>query len=364
MTKRVGLMLVALVAVIGSSPASARPPFRFWPVPVPAPYPFYYYAHYFPGYAPAYPMYYNPYAAGPYASAPYISPDYGYLKGAAEAINAQGQFLKSTQEAYLLKEQVKAAEIQNRRRAYEEWLWERANTPTLNEQRERGQREEGRRALNDPPVTEIWSAKTLNDLLLSLQDLRNKGVEGPAVALDADILKSINVTTGKGPGNVGLLKEAGLLKWPTTLRTLAPAEQTKDLRAQIDALLADGKRQVPVRGRVDPGLLKELDRNIDALRKHLVNQINDLSLNDYSEAKRFLNQLDDAVALLQQPDAANYLSGKYAARGATVQELVNNLSDNGLRFAPATGGDEGAYAALYQAMAQYNAAAAKKAPAK
>jgi hypothetical protein len=359
MSKRLGLSVVAVAILFGASRADAHPPFRFvhfFPIPVAFPFPYY------PSPYASYPMYYSPYASSPYASSAYASPDPygGYLKGAAEAINAQGQFLKATQEAYLLKEQVKAAELQNRRRAYEDRLWERANTPTLNERRERGQREEGRRAQNDPPLTEVWSAKALNDLLVSIQELRNKGIDGPAVALDAEVLKGINVTTAKGPGNPGLLKEAGALKWPTPLRTLEPAEQTKDLRAQIDALLADGKRQALVRGRVDPGLLKELERNIDALRKDLVTRINELSLTDYSESKRFLSQLDDAAALLHQPDAAHYLSGKYAARGATVKELVTYLSDTGLRFAPATGGEEGAYAALQQALAQYNAAALTK----
>jgi hypothetical protein len=364
MTKRVHLSVVAVALLLVASRADARPPFRFF-FPLPAPYPFYY-PYYNPGLYPSYPMYYSPYASGTYGTAPYVGADPygGYLKGAAEGINAQGQFLKSTQEAYLLKEQVKAAELQNRRKAYENWLWERANTPTLNERRERSQREEGRRAQNDPPLTEVWSAKSLNDLLTSIQDLRNKGIEGPQVLLDAEVLKSINVTTGKGPGNPGLLKEAGPLKWPTPLRMLEPAEPTKELRTQIDALLADGKRQALVRGRVDPGLAKELERNIEALRKHLGNRINELSLSDYSESKRFLSQLDDAVAALQQPDAANYISGKYSARGATVKELVTYLSDNGLRFAPATGGEEGAYAALQQALAQYTAAVAKQAPAR
>jgi hypothetical protein len=352
-------LLVGKADLFSSSEATAAyPHYRVWRVP-PTPFPpFYnpYYSYYPPAY-PLYPMYYSPYSAGPYSIG---DPYGGYLKGAADVINSQGQYLKATQEAYLLKEQVKAAQIQNRRRAYDEWLFEQANTPTLNEQRERIQREEVRRGMNNPPITEIWSAKTLNDILANLQDLQAKGIDGPAVLLDAATLKSINVTNGKGPANTGLLKDAGKLNWPNTLRTLPPEAETRALRAQIDALLVEGKKQALQRGRVNGGITAELERSIDALRKNLAGRVGEYSFNDYSEAKRFLNQLDDALTVLQQPDAGNYLNGKFAAQGANVKELVQNMTENGLRFAPATSGEEAAYTALYQSLLQYNREASKR----
>src|SRR5205823_52047 len=88
-------------------------------------------------------------AASPYYGS-YIAPDPygGYLKGAAEVINAQGQYLINTQRAYLLREDHKRAQMANRRAAYEEWLWERANLPTLEDERQRMAREQLRRAQN------------------------------------------------------------------------------------------------------------------------------------------------------------------------------------------------------------------------
>jgi hypothetical protein len=76
---------------------------------------------------------------------------------------------------------------------------------------------------------------------------------------------------------------------------------------------------------------------------------------EYSESKRYLNQLGEAVKALQDPNVRNYLNGKYAAKGKTVAELVENLTRvQGLEFAPATPGDEAAYRALYQAMHAYD----------
>ena len=69
-----------------------------------------------------------------------------------------------------------------------------------------------------------------------------------------------------------------------------------------------------------------------------------------SDGKRFLHNLDDAVAVLRQPDAGDYLpGGKNAVRAGSVQDLVKSMAERGLRFAPAVNGDEKAYAAFRDA---------------
>src|SRR5579859_5982181 len=65
---------------------------------------------------PAYPT--NPYVQ-------YNGPVGGYLSGAADVINSQGQFLTSTQQAYLTREQVRQAKIDSQRKQFDENLYER-----------------------------------------------------------------------------------------------------------------------------------------------------------------------------------------------------------------------------------------------
>ncbi len=96
----------------------------------------------------------------------------------------------------------------------------------------------------------------------------------------------------------------------------------------------------------------------------LTRQVADLSFSNYGEAKRYLRQLDDAVKVLQLPDAGDYLNGKYAPHGKTVKDLVAYLSENGLRFSPAAPGEEAPYAALHKALVQYYQAAVKQLPSK
>jgi hypothetical protein len=110
----------------------------------------------------------NPYAAyrpvylAPWAG--YFSDPYG-LHGAADVIRAQGQLMKDQQDAYLKREQVRQARIDTHRKQLEQWLWERDHLPTVEDERERFREEQHRRALHDPPPTEIWTAISLNELL-------------------------------------------------------------------------------------------------------------------------------------------------------------------------------------------------------
>jgi hypothetical protein len=313
-----------------------RPPVSYFPT-----YNFNY------GYSGGYGMYPPVYGQPYYGGDPYA----GYLQGAASVIDEQGKYLVNTQQAYLIKEQVRQAQTANRRRAFDEWLYERANTPTLNEQRERERKQEVRRDLNDPPATEVWTGRVLNIILTDLQDLEGRGVQGSAIPLEADLLTKINVYPAKGPSNIGLLKDKSLA-WPVGLRILPPALETKPLRDRIDKLLAEAKEQ-SVKGRVKADLVADLRDNLAKLRKFFSKRIDDMTFTQYAESKRFLSDLDAALQVLEQTDAADYLNGKYVAKGRTVRELVQYMKDSGLRFGAASSGDEAAYNALYQAMATY-----------
>jgi len=56
---------------------------------------------------------------------------------------------------------------------------------------------------------------------------------------------------------------------------------------------------------------------------------------------------------LQSPDPASFLNGTVLATGSNVQELIQHMMAENLRFASATPGTERAYFDLYQAMAAF-----------
>ena len=292
------------------------------------------------------------YGGGSYGSNYYPTPWQGYFMGAADVINAQGQYLINNQQALLIREQVRAAIRDNKRAEFDQWLYIRANTPTLQDERERIMKEELRRSLNDPPSTEVWSGKALNVLLASLQKhLANSGgkAAGLNLPMDDDIVKKINITSGKDGSNVGVLKNEGVLSWPAALRDLPAAEE---FRQQLDQL-AKKAYQDAAKGQSDAGTLKEMDAIARKLEQLLVKNVNDIPFAQYNAAKRFLVQLEDGVKALRQPDAASYVNGRYALRGKTISDIVQHMTENGLVFAPASAGEEAAYKALHYALTAY-----------
>jgi hypothetical protein len=293
---------------------------------------------------------------GGYGSYPYYEdPAAGYLRGGAEVINAQGRFMVSQQQAYQMREQYRQAKIDTRRKAFDEYLYEREKTPTPEEERQRAMLQQLNRSRNNPPVTEIWSGKALNDLLADLR----KGTKDVAslrnfqVPLDEEGLKHINVS--KGTGNVGLLKNEGRLSWPVALS----GEEFKPERERVSALAREAVSQAGFNRTVDAGTIRQMMGDVDKLKKELRRTGGDLPVALYIEANTFVNNLNDAIRALQQPDVNDYFGpeGKYVLKAKTVADLVKFMADRGLQFAPAVPGDENAYVALHNSLAVYDRAA-------
>jgi len=280
----------------------------------------------------------------------YNGPYGGYLSGAADVINAQGQMMVDQQQAFLMREQVRQAKVDTRRKNFDEYLYERAVAPTAEDDRERFRLEQLRRSRNDPPTTEIWSGKALNDLLLGIQQQQAKNIRGPDVPLQPDMLDRINVTSGATPGSVGVLRDGGKLRWPLVLRLSA----YQDDRKKLDKLALDAFKQAES-GNVDADTLVGMTEATDNLGTQLRSNVADITPSDYINAQRFLNEMSNTIKVLQDPNVGNYVTHKWAAKGNTVAELVQQMSQQGLKFAPAVSGDQSAYSALHTAMVAYYA---------
>jgi hypothetical protein len=177
--------------------------------------------------------------------------------------------------------------------------------------------------------------------------MQAKGIKNPpTVELDPETLKQINVTTGSGT-NAGLLKNDGRLNWPIALTGSEFDEDRKNVERNLQTAVSEAEKH----GKVDPGRLKNLTADVDKMTEDLGKQIGEMTGSQYIDAKNYLKLLNDALRALQQPDGSNYFNGKYAAKGKTVEELVNKMS--GLKFAPATPGDERAYRDLYEKLVTY-----------
>jgi hypothetical protein len=296
------------------------------------------------------------YGYGGYSGGYCQDPLNGFLTGAASVISAQSQFVVSKRQAQLINEQSRQAAVDTQHKIYEEWKYERNDQPTLEQIRRDAWEQAYKRAVFHPPLNDVWSADALNRILDHATRLQGRGASTSGVPIDDDMLKRINFSTGVS-GNIGALKNKGKLDWPAILGRKEFAAE----RDRFNQLAADAVRQGGENNKVDAGVLEDMERDLNIMDDKLTGRIRDLAPDDYLEAKRYLQDLRSAMRILKRPDVAKHLNNEYAVSAKTVNELVKNMSNAGVRFAKARDGEEWAYNALYRALLSYDLGLAEKA---
>jgi hypothetical protein len=286
----------------------------------------------------------------------YPQPNLGNLYGSAAVINSFGTYMIATQQARLMREQIRRDHLATRRRMIEQWLWERNNLPTTEDERERALRFQLRRSQFNPPTTEIAAGQSLNDLLNDAERLQVRGIQGQDLPLNGLDLSQINVVPiGSGAVSPGLLKNfhnGEKMTWPVGLR----GDEFQKERDLLQSLLRDGTRQASATGSVDIGTLQALSRVIEQMSGQLRANLNqqDLPPSIYNPARNFLADLGSALRALGEPDAKRYVNGHYTIQAKTAADLVTDMRNKGLMFAPAAAGQQGAYVALHRLLAAYD----------
>ncbi len=299
---------------------------------------------------PSAPAYYPPPVYGGYGYPGYQGAVGGALSGAADVISAQGEYNIQTQQSRMLQTQADLSRLDYRNALIQQERYEKAITPSAQEIREKQQWLELQSARNNPPNPQIWSGDALNALFTALQGAERQGLKADPVPLDPALLKAVNLTTGQNSGaGAGMLKNVTNLNWPFALQ-LPPY---KDSSANIDKLAIQAVNEVKADGRVAAETFVQLSTAVNTLDTTVANdQV--LSPTDYIVSKGFVDDLRNAIQSFRSPDIASYLNGGIAAKGPTVADLVQQMTTQGLRFAPATQDGQPAYSALYQAMATYD----------
>jgi hypothetical protein len=222
------------------------------------------------------------------------------------------------------------------------------------EKRRKAERQRSERSRDNPPKEEVLSGKSLNLILGDLQALTADDHLGTLPAtelpLDGKLLQQINVA--HGAGNVAVLKNGGRLSWPAALSTA----EFQNQRTRLTEKLEQAVKQAENDGRVDHTAIGKIAASIDQLRQQLRDNAQGLSFDQHFAGKNFLDSLDAALLSLGESDVRSYFNGKFTLASKTVPELVQHMTQNGLRFAPAVAGDEPAYLALHQALAEYRRA--------
>jgi hypothetical protein len=286
----------------------------------------------YPGYGPVYPAY------GPGG--------YGYgagqiLQGNAALANAYGGQAIQIQQANLAAEQAKQAKLDTQKKAFDQMNYERENKLWFGQEQAKNEQMLIIRLLNQPVDAEITSGSALNTLLPFLRSVTMRG--GPPVPLSPDVVNAINVTVGTSSANAGLLKDGGKLSWPFVLRGPAQKHVDSVLPAAVSAAATDS---------LDVSLLNEVFKSVEACQTELFTKFKNEEIigGDYLQGKRYLESLNNAIAVLKSPNASKFLGGTYKASGSTVPELIQNMTAKGLKFAAASPGNEAQYFSLYSSV--------------
>ncbi len=282
------------------------------------------------------------------------SPIGGYMRGYADVINSVTKGLIDEQQAMTMRESVKREKLETQRRAFDQWLYIRERLPTAEDDRQRDVAIQVRRALNDPPMSDISSGRALNVLLDDLGKRLGKDCapQGAPISLRGDdVVAHLNFTDQENKGNPGMLKyvstEEGGLPWPLVLT----GPQYRADRDLLDRLVRTTYKEAET-GRADAGNIESMSAVVQKLQQSLTDNIRDLTPNQYGEARRFLSDFDGALTFLRQPNARVYFGSK-APKATNIGDLVQDMLSRGLRFAPATTGDEPVYFAVHRALVMY-----------
>lgn len=300
-------------------------------------------AQYYPGYRPPVrPGYVAPGYVNPYY--PQGSPGYNYMNGVADLNRANGEVIKDVEQAYQMREKTKQDRIDTKKKAFDEMLYEKANTPTYLEELSKEKSDLLVRLMNYPGKGEIANGKTLNVMLPYLDSLLSLGTQGPPVPIPQSMVNQLNISaTG---ASVGMLRAGGEVEWPISLRGPQQRKIDKLLVAAVDGV---------VKNTLEAKLLKQLRAEMKILRDDLSDKLvkDQIESSSYIRGKEFYNALDSSIDALERPDARKQLTGAFAPRARNVQELVDFMTDNGLKFSPAMPGNENAYQVTHDAFVRY-----------
>jgi hypothetical protein len=295
------------------------------------------------------PFAYSPWGYGYPATGAYGNSYGGFLNGAAGVMSASGQYEMSHQQANLTREQVQSAHIDNKRKMFDELRYEQENTPPLSANLETSRQEQVRQMLN-PQLTEIWSGTAPNVLLTDIQQIQTRfGLQGATVPLEEGVVKNLSLTTGTTPGSSGLLRDGGKLHWP-------PELQDDRFKAGCDAinkLLPQMVEQAAGEG-VTGKSIREMEGLINSLEERITAAVDDMTPSDNIRAMSYVHKVANATKLLRAPDIAKTLGGAWQAQGNTVGELVAFMTSKGLKFAPASPGEEPYYTSLERSLVAYD----------
>jgi hypothetical protein len=285
---------------------------------------------------------YSPYA---------LSPGVGYgvsLMGQAEVMKSYGTVITSQEQARSLREKANQDKLDTQKKAFDLAMYIKANTPTYTQEQAAIAKQTLKRIQSLSLPGEVANGKSLNYLLDDLRKFPNKKIALEALPISESQLTRVNVT--KSDYGVGLLRDGNRLNWPIALRNLMTNNKRQDLDKQIKAIVEDAYR-----GRLDANALKDVRNEMEKITSELVSKCNEIPGPQYVDAKGFLFDFDRSVKALEKGEARVQADfQKFIDGGKSIQQVVDYMVNNGLKFGPAMAEDEAAYRTVHAMLSRFD----------
>ncbi|MBX9678410.1 MAG: hypothetical protein K2X38_06575 [Gemmataceae bacterium] len=274
----------------------------------------------------------------------------GSSQTAAQLPKAFSSVIVSQEQARITREKATQALIDTQPKRFDFEIYRLANTPTYSDTQIKLAQQIHKRILSNASPADIVNGTGLNVLLDDVRKHPGKKAVMESIPISEDVLRRLNALPGSG--NMGLLRDDGKFSFPAGLQSTLTQEQSRTIETLARNAVARAKA-----GKVDPDALREMRLALEQAQLSLVKKVNDIPTGQYLEGRQFLREFNDAHTALERGDAkAHFDYQDFVAGGKTVQEVVDYMVSRGLKWAPATYGDEAAYRAFHSALAALNVA--------
>lgn len=195
---------------------------------------------------------------------------------------------------------------------------------------------------------ELGTGEPLNHLVVAALAAEKKAGKVDSAFLPPNLLADLKFS-GPVADAVNLLRRAGRLDYPAGFEQPALA----GVKEAIDREFAAATAPVLVGKAADPARVAKLEAAVAKAREALGPQVREMSFEDATAARRFLNQLDAATRALKGPSTATLVEPAWQVEGTNVAGLVRYMGRHNLLFAPADSGTEDRYAAVHRGLGAY-----------
>lgn len=269
----------------------------------------------------------------------------GYLAGGVRANNAAAREFGMAQQQAAAMRNAPAA----RTAIYDQWAYEKlgvVGVPGIKP----GEDAPAAllKALNGASEAEIASGEALNHIVVGIVAAEKKGKAASAF-LPPNLLAQLRFAGSNAADAVNLLRQVGNLQLPAAF----DADAFARLKPELERDLAAAAAPVLLGKPADFNKVAKLEADAAKARAALDPITRTLEFEDATAARRFLNQLDAAVAALKAPNTSGLIEPKWNTEGTSVADLVKYVVKNKLLFGPAPKGEEDAYVALHRGLATY-----------